>query len=67
MLLTVAAVPAADAVKVTVDLSAGPLRTFVPAAAFGAGIDGHDQGATRKLRYGPNLRRMREVGFGPIS
>jgi hypothetical protein len=57
---------AAD-LKVTVDLAAGPLRSFVPAETFGAGIDGHEAGATRHLLRGPTLARMKGVGFGPMS
>ncbi|MFZ1538253.1 MAG: discoidin domain-containing protein [Chromatiaceae bacterium] len=58
---------AAGELKVTVDLSAGPLRTFIPAETFGAGIDGHDRGSTSKLLRGANLGRMRAAGFGPVS
>ena len=60
---------AADAghLRITIDLAAGPARTFVPAETFGAGIDGHDAGSTRRLLRGANLARMKEVGFGPFS
>lgn len=51
----------------TVDLSAGPLRSFIPAETFGAGIDGHDRGSTARLLRKANLSAMQTVGFGPIS
>lgn len=57
---------AAD-LKVTIDLTAGPLRSFVPAETFGAGIDGHEAGTTRHLLRSANLERMKGVGFGPMS
>jgi len=58
---------AAENLKITIDLSAGPLHTFIPAETFGAGIDGHEAGSTQRLLRGPNRARMKGVGFGPFS
>lgn len=58
---------AAENLKIAIDTSAGPLHAFVPAETLGAGIDGHEAGATRHLLRGTNLARMKEVGFGPFS
>lgn len=67
-LLALAAVAhAEDTATVTVDVSAGPIRRLIPAETLGAGLDGHDEGATAQLLHGPNLARMREAGFGPMS
>ncbi|WP_295457463.1 discoidin domain-containing protein [uncultured Thiodictyon sp.] len=56
-----------ETVTITLDPNAKPLATFVPADTFGAGIDGHEAGVTRRLLRGANLARMKDVGFGPFS
>jgi hypothetical protein len=54
-------------VRIAIDPDTAPLRSFVPARTLGAGIDGHDFGATRRLLAKPNLKLMGGVGFGPVS
>jgi hypothetical protein len=54
------------AADVTVELDQ-PLATFAPRSALGAGLDGHDHGATRQLYTRANVRAMRSTGLEPIS
>ena len=56
-----------EGVRITIDLRQGPIRTFVPEQSLGAGLDGHESGATRRLLHGTNLARMKEIGFGTFS
>lgn len=52
----------AEPLKVTLDPTAPPLHSFIPARTQGAGIDGHEPGATHHLLRGPNLARMKDDG-----
>ena len=54
-------------VRITVDTRSGPLRTFVPLQSFGAGLDGHEQGETKRVLTASNIARMKQAGFGPLS
>jgi hypothetical protein len=54
-------------VRITVDTTSGPLRTFVPLQTFGAGLDGHEQGETKRVLTASNIARMKQAGFGPLS
>lgn len=51
---------------VTIDLG-HVLSRFRPDKAFGAGVDGHEQGETRQIYTRPNLQAMRSAGFGPLT
>lgn len=52
---------------VTIDLTAGPASTFVPAAALGAGLDGHSRGDADAI-YRPATRRaMLSAGLRPLT
>ena len=61
-----AAAPPAGRGTVTVDLG-HVLNRFRPDRALGAGVDGHEQGETRQIYTGRNLRAMRSAGFGALS
>lgn len=52
---------------VTIDLRAGPLHTFTPAATLGAGVDGHSRGDAAAIYRSTTLRAMRSVGLFPLS
>jgi hypothetical protein len=68
----VAPVPVAAGAKpattthVTVALDR-PLARFDPATAFGAGLDAHEHGATRKIYTPANVRAMASAGLQSIS
>ncbi len=51
----------------TIDLSGGPANTFTPAAALGAGVDGHSRGDTAAIYRPETLRAMRSVGLRPLT
>ncbi|MGA3024750.1 MAG: discoidin domain-containing protein [Bryobacteraceae bacterium] len=44
-----------------------PLRTFDPARALGAAIDGHEQGDVLRMLSPANARAMRSAGFRALS
>jgi len=44
-----------------------PANTFSPYRAFGAGVDGHEQGEINRIYQPANLRAMRSAGFKPLS
>ena len=44
-----------------------PLNRFIPSQTFGAGIDGHEYGDTKKIFTKKNIAAMKSVGFGPLS
>jgi hypothetical protein len=68
LLLTAASpVYAAAVATVTIDLSGEPVNTFTPAAALGAGVDGHSRGDTAAIYRPATLRAMRSVGLRPLS
>ncbi|MBL8250993.1 MAG: discoidin domain-containing protein [Candidatus Competibacter sp.] len=58
---------AAQSIKAVIDLSAGPLRTFIPAATLGAGVDGHSRGDGDAIYRPATLRAMLSTGLGPLS
>jgi hypothetical protein len=47
--------------------AAAPVNRFRPDAALGAGVDGHDQGATRQIYTARNLRAMGSAGLRPLT
>lgn len=54
-------------VNVTVDLTAGPVNTFVPATTLGAAVDGHSHGDSAAIFRPSTLRAMRSAGMHSIS
>jgi len=53
-------------VQVTID-TAKPLASFVPAVAFGAGLDGHEQGENARIYTPSRLAAMRSAGLGCLT
>jgi hypothetical protein len=53
-------------VKVTVDATK-PVNQFVPARALGAGVDGHEFGATLKQLSPDNVAAMRSAGLKSLT
>ncbi|MEF8769103.1 MAG: discoidin domain-containing protein [Candidatus Accumulibacter phosphatis] len=53
--------------QVTIDLGAGPVNTFTPAVALGAGVDGHARGDASAIYRPATLRAMRSVGLRPLT
>lgn len=54
--------------SVTISVAIGnPLNHFIPSQTFGAGIDGHEYGDTKKIFTEKNIAAMKSVGFGPLS
>ncbi len=47
--------------------TAHPIRTFDPARALGAGIDGHEQGDVERMLSPANAQVMRSAGFRSLS
>ncbi|MGA2229160.1 MAG: hypothetical protein ABSH41_32395, partial [Syntrophobacteraceae bacterium] len=58
---------AVEPVNVTVDLTAGPINTFTPAAALGGTVDGHSRGDSAAIYRPATLRAMRSAGLHSIS
>ncbi|MFO1372237.1 MAG: discoidin domain-containing protein [Candidatus Competibacteraceae bacterium] len=58
---------AAEPANVTIDLRAGPIRTFIPATTLGATVDGHSRGDADAIYRPATVRAMRSVGLRPIS
>jgi hypothetical protein len=59
---------AAAAIPVTVIIdSSHPLATFSPAAALGAGVDGHGRGTLRDLYTSQNIAAMRSAGLSRLT
>lgn len=58
---------ALDPIRVTVDLTAGPVNTFTPATALGAAIDGHSRGDSAAIYSPSTLRAMRSAGLHSTS
>ncbi|MBK8507201.1 MAG: discoidin domain-containing protein [Candidatus Competibacter sp.] len=58
---------AAQSVNAVIDLSAGPVHTFIPALALGAGVDGHSRGDGDAIYRRATLRAMRSTGLGPLA
>ncbi|MEN6483243.1 MAG: discoidin domain-containing protein [Syntrophobacteraceae bacterium] len=54
-------------VIVTVDLTAGPVNTFIPAKTLGAAVDGHSQGDGAAIFTPETVQAMLSAGFHPIS
>lgn len=44
-----------------------PLNSFDPTLAFGAALDGHEQGDTRTIFTAHNISAMLSAGLGPLS
>jgi hypothetical protein len=44
-----------------------PIRTFNPALAFGAGVDGHEEGEISRVYTPANLAAMRSSGLGALT
>jgi len=61
-----ASVTGASVIIVTID-SAHPLRTFSPAAALGAGVDGHGKGTLRDIYTPTNVAAMRSAGLRRLT
>ncbi len=54
--------------NVTISVAIGnPLNRFIPSQTFGAALDGHEYGNTRKIFTEKNIAAMKSVGFGPLS
>ena len=54
-------------IGVTIDLTASPASTFVPAAALGAGVDGHSRGDADAIYRPTTLRAMLSAGLRPLT
>ena len=44
-----------------------PVRSFIPAQALGAGVDGHEQGEVKRMLSPENVRQMRSAGLQPLT
>jgi len=53
-------------VTVTIDMSK-PVNHFIPAHALGAGVDGHEFGATARQLAPQNIKAMLSAGFQPLT
>ena len=54
-------------IEVIIDLTAGPSNTFIPAAALGAGVDGHSRGDGDAIYHPATLRAMLSAGLRPLT
>ena len=55
-------------VQITISIDTNrPTRSFDPRKAFGAGIDGHEQGDCLRMLSRENVEQMLEAGLGPVS
>ena len=62
------ATPPASAETTTVIIEGShPLATFSPAAALGAGVDGHGKGTLRDIYTPQNIRAMRSAGLSRLT
>jgi hypothetical protein len=52
---------------VTVDISRAPIASFVPDQAFGAALDGHEEGETSSIYSANNIQKMRSAGLQEVS
>jgi hypothetical protein len=52
---------------VTVDISGAPIASFVPDQAFGAALDGHEEGETSSIYSANNIQKMRSAGLQEVS
>jgi hypothetical protein len=58
---------AAPPINATIDLRADPIRTFIPAAVLGAGVDGHSRGDSDAIYRPSTQRAMLSTGLGPLT
>lgn len=56
--------PASAGVAIRLD---APIARFRPAAALGAGLDGHDRGSIAQIYTPANVRAMASAGLGPLT
>jgi hypothetical protein len=54
-------------VRVTVDLSRGPLAEFLPDEAFGAALDGHAKDEVERIYTAENVKKMRSAGLRKVA
>lgn len=54
-------------IDITIDLTSGPVSTFIPAVALGAGVDGHSHGDSDAIYQPATISAMRSAGLGPLS
>jgi len=53
--------------EVNVVIGDRPIGSYDPRQAFGAGIDGHEQGDCERMLAPGNVRQMLAAGLGPVS
>src|SRR5882672_4503705 len=55
-------------ISITIRIKRGhPLNRFVPSHAFGAALDGHEQGQIDSMLSPANIREMLSAGLKPLS
>ena len=52
---------------VVIRVTDGPVNTFDPREALGAGVDGHEQGEVEKMLSPANVKAMLSAGLKPLS
>lgn len=52
---------------VTINVTPQPVSVFRPSQAFGAGVDGLEQGDVAHVYTPTNIQAMSRVGFGPLT
>src|SRR3984893_18633641 len=63
-----AAVTTAETGTVAVTTNPGtPARSFIPAQALGAGIDGHERGEVSRMLSPKNIQAMLSAGLKPLT
>src|SRR5438045_2520961 len=63
-----ATVTTAETGAITVTLHPGaPARSFIPAQALGAGIDGHERGEVSRMLSPKNIQAMLSAGLKPLT